>query len=100
MEWRSGKRGFAVLLALLGVLAVACWPAAARAASWFVDEAGFHASAHRDIACADCHPDQADGDHPRLDKLNKAARTAKPASCAMPLWKKSWLRAGTRASRS
>ena len=76
MEWRSGKRGFAVLLALLGVLAVACWPAAARAASWFVDEAGFHASAHRDIACADCHPDQADGDHPRLDKLNKAASTA------------------------
>lgn len=64
------------LLALLGVLAVACWPAAARAASWFVDEAGFHASAHRDIACADCHPDQADGDHPRLDKLNKAASTA------------------------
>lgn len=44
--------------------------------TWFIDETGFHASAHANMSCADCHAEQADHQHPRADKLNKPASTA------------------------
>ena len=44
--------------------------------TWFIDETGFHASAHANMSCADCHAEQADHEHPRADKLNKSASTA------------------------
>ena len=44
--------------------------------TWFIDETGFHASAHANMSCADCHAEQADHEHPRADKLNKPASTA------------------------
>lgn len=44
--------------------------------TWFIDESGFHASAHANMSCADCHAEQADHQHPRADKLNKPASTA------------------------
>lgn len=44
--------------------------------SWFIDETGFHASAHASMSCADCHAEQADHAHPGADKLNKPASTA------------------------
>ena len=44
--------------------------------TWFIDETGFHASAHAGMSCADCHTEQADHPHPGADKLNKPASTA------------------------
>ena len=44
--------------------------------TWFIDETGFHASAHANMSCADCHAEQADHAHPGADKLNKPASTA------------------------
>lgn len=44
--------------------------------TWFIDETGFHASAHANMSCADCHAEQADHQHPQADKLNKPASTA------------------------
>jgi len=93
MKLRLRKRGG--IIAALGFLAVcmlaailvppaALADASARSAAirppkaggWFIDEAGFHASAHADMSCADCHALQAEGDHPRVDKLNKPGSTA------------------------
>lgn len=44
--------------------------------TWFIDETGFHASAHANMSCADCHAEQADHPHPGTDRLNKPASTA------------------------
>ena len=70
------RRGAIPVAALLfAVLTALLWPDAARA-GWLIDEARFHASAHSAMTCADCHANQADGDHPGPDKLNKPASTS------------------------
>lgn len=51
-------------------------PAVKPDRTWFIDETGFHASAHANMSCADCHAEQADHQHPRADKLNKPASLA------------------------
>ena len=51
-------------------------PAVRPGKTWFIDETGFHASAHASMSCADCHAEQADHAHPGADKLNKPASTA------------------------
>ena len=76
----------ACMIAACFVLLAAVLPAHAAASqqnlaprpdrTWFIDETGFHASAHANMSCADCHAEQADHQHPRADKLNKPASTA------------------------
>lgn len=56
---RTGNRRAGPLLAGLACLAALCawlWPGTARA-SWLIDQARLHASAHGSLGCAGCHGD-------------------------------------------
>lgn len=84
--WTTAALGFLAVCMLTAIMVppAALADASARSAAvrapkaggWFIDEAGFHASAHADMSCADCHAAQAEGDHPKVDKLNKPGSTA------------------------
>ena len=96
MKLRMCKRGSTtaalMFLAACVLTAMTVMPADVRAAqqgkpadgmpadrpgrSWFIDETGFHASAHAGMSCSDCHAEQADHAHPGADRLNKPASTA------------------------
>ena len=83
MPPRPGRpRYAAVLLAALAALAAGLWPGQARA-SWFLNQAQFHASAHASLACADCHGDIAPGKaHPNpADVTKPLAAFFKPDQC-------------------
>jgi nitrate reductase gamma subunit len=58
--------------------------AAASESSWRVDRGAFHASAHSEFACLDCHEDVADQAlHPNPDRVNQNPRDAfTPDACA------------------
>lgn len=66
----KSRRG-RILLAVLTALAV-CLLAAPAHASWFVNQARFHASAHASLGCADCHGEITPGkDHPNPADVTK-----------------------------
>lgn len=72
---RHGRERLRLALALALLFAFMA-PATVRA-EWQVDEARFHISAHKDIACADCHEAVTGAKrHPEPDAVNNAASSA------------------------
>ena len=64
------KKLCSTYLILLGVLLFWAAPALAAGGSWTLDQAKYHASAHGQMSCLECHEDLADAEgHPNPAKL-------------------------------